>query len=150
MADATERLLLQVDASVELLRRELAAGERPMEQLEKRAARMADSVDGSIAKMGSRFGEFARLADDSAKRAERSFEASFAQVRTIAGQAIKGPTIDGKIDLGIEELRRQSTEVGRQAQAYQLITEAMQRAALAAGDTSQATRLAIQAADAQR
>ncbi len=150
MADAIERLMLQVDASVELLRRELAAGERPMEQLEKRAARMADSVDGSIAKMGSRFGEFARLADDSAKRAERSFEASFAQVRTIAGQAIKGPTIDGKIDLGIEELRRQSAEVGRQAQAYQLITEAMQRAALAAGDTSQATRLAIQAADAQR
>ena len=150
MADAVERLMLQVDASVELLRRELAAGERPMEQLEKRAARMADSVDGSIAKMGSRFGEFARLADDSAKRAERSFEASFAQVRMIAGQAIKGPTIDGKIDLGIEELRRQSAEVGRQAQAYQLITEAMQRAAIAAGDTSQATRLAIQAADAQR
>lgn len=150
MADAIERLMLQVDASVELLRRELAAGERPMEQLEKRAARMADSVDGSIAKMGSRFGEFARLADDSAKRAERSFEASFAQVRTIAGQAIKGPTIDGKIDLGIEELRRQSAEVGRQAQAYQLITDAMQRAAIAAGDTSQATRLAIQAADAQR
>lgn len=150
MADATERLLLQVDASIELLRRELAAGERPMEQLEKRSAKMADTVDGSIAKMGSRFGEFARFADDSAKLAERSFEASFAQVRAIAGQAIKGPTIDGKVDLGIEELRRQSAEVGRQAQAYQLITEAMQRAALAAGDTSQATRLAIQAADAQR
>lgn len=168
MSEAVERLLLQVDANVELLKRELRDGEGGIDRFDRRVQKSSDElarhftycakmakdamqkVSQSVDSAGGRFGEFASLADDSAKRAQRSFEASFAQVRTIAGQAIKGPTIDGKVDLGIEELRRQSSEIGQQAQAYRLITEAMQRAAAASNDTTEATRLAIQAADAQR
>ena len=72
MADSTERLLLQVDAATELLRRHLAEGEAPMDRFERRAVKMAETVDRSIGSMGSKFGAFAGLADDAAKRAERS------------------------------------------------------------------------------
>lgn len=42
---------------------------------------MTQNVDRSIGNMGNRFGAFAQLADDAAKRAQRSFEASFSQVQ---------------------------------------------------------------------
>ncbi len=150
MADATERLLLQVDASIELLRRELAAGEQPMDRLERRAASMAGNVDRSIGNMGSRFGDFARLADDAAKQAERSFTASYQQIQRIAGQSMKGPTIAGGANLGIDDLRAQQAAAAQQAQAYRLIGEAAERAAAKNRDTSEATRLFIQATAASR
>ena len=70
MADQTERLLLQVDAATELLRRNLADGEKPLDRFEKRAAKMAENVEGSIGSMGKRFGAFADLAQDAATKAE--------------------------------------------------------------------------------
>lgn len=150
MAEATERLLLQVDASIELLRRELAAGEQPMDRLERRAASMATNVDRSIGKMGSRFGEFSRMADDAAKRAEQSFTASYQQIQRITSQSMKGPTIAGGPNLGIDDLRTQAAAATQQAQAYRLIGEAAERAAASTRDTSEATRLFIQATAASR
>lgn len=150
MADSTERLLLQVDAATELLRRHLTEAEAPLDKFERRAVRMAETVDRSIGSMGSKFGAFAGLADDAAKRAERSFEASFSQVQRIAAQAIKGPTIDGRVNLGADDIRAGAAAAQEQARSFELIGEAAQRAAARVGDTSEATRLFIQATAASR
>lgn len=149
MAD-TERLLLQVDAATELLRRHLAEGEQPLDRFERRAEKMAENVERSIGDMGSRFGDFSRLADDAAKRAQRSFEASFSQVQRLAATAIKGPTIDGRVNLGAEDIRAGAAAAQDQARAFALIGEAAERTALRVGDTSEATRLFVQATNASR
>ncbi|WP_010218939.1 phage tail length tape measure family protein [Sphingomonas sp. PAMC 26621] len=150
MADQTERLLLQVDAATELLRRNLAEGEKPLDRFEKRAAKMAENVDGSISNMGKRFSAFAELADTAATRAQKSFEASFSQVQRLAATAIKGPTIDGGINLGADDIRAGAAAAQDQARAFALIGEAAERAAAAERDTSEATRLFIQATNASR
>jgi len=150
MADQTERLLLQVDAATELLRRHLAEGEQPLDRFERRAAKMAENVEGSIDNMGKRFGAFASLAENAAERTQRSFEASFSQVQRLASTAIKGPTIQGGINLGAEDIRAGAAAAQDQARAFALIGEAAERAALAERDTSEATRLFIQATNASR
>lgn len=150
MADQTQRLLLQVDAATELLRRHLADGEKPLDRFERRAAKMAENVDGSIGDMGKRFGAFAQLAESAAERTQKSFEASFTQVQRIASTAIKGPTIQGGINLGAEDIRAGAAAAQQQARAFALIAEAAERAALAERDTSEATRLFIQATNASR
>ncbi len=150
MADATERLLLQVDASVELLRRHMAEGEAPLDRFEKRAAKMADNVDRSLAGMGKGFRPFADLAETAAQRAEKSFESSFSQIQRIAATAIKGPTVDGRIDIGVDGLRAGAAAAQEQARAYGLITEAARATSIAERDTTEATRLFIQAGDAAR
>ncbi len=150
MAEATERLLLQVDAATELLRRHLAEGEQPLERFERRADQMAQRVEQSIGDMGKRFGNFAQLADDAATRAQRSFETSFSQVQKLAAQAIKGPTIDGRVNLGAEDIRAGAAAAQDQARAFELIGEAAQRTAARIGDTSEATRLFIQATKASQ
>ena len=150
MADVTERLLLQVDAATELLRRHLTEAEQPLDRFERRADRMADSVDRSIGRMGSKFGAFASLADDAAKRAQASFEGSFSQVQRIAAQAIKGPTVDGRVNLGVDDLRSQAAEAQNRARSFELIVAAAERTSSAIGDTTEATRLFIQASNASR
>lgn len=150
MAETTERLLLQVEAATELLRRQLLEGEQPIDRFERRAEKMAQNVDRSIGNMGNRFGAFADLADDAAKRAQRSFEASFSQVQRIAAQAIKGPTVDGRANLGAEDIRAGAQAAQEQARSFQLIEQAAERAARAQGDTSEATRLFLQATRASR
>lgn len=150
MADQTERLLLQVDAATELLRRHLAEGEQPLDRFERRAAKMAENVEGSIDNMGKRFGAFASLAESAAERTQKSFEASFSQVQRLASTAIKGPTIQGGINLGAEDIRAGAAAAQDQARAFALIGEAAERAALAERDTSEATRLFIQATNASR
>lgn len=150
MADVTERLLLQVDAATELLRRHLTEAEQPLDRFERRADRMADNVDRSIGRMGSKFGTFASLADDAAKRAQASFEGSFSQVQRIAAQAIKGPTVDGRVNLGVDDLRSQAAEAQNRARSFELIVAAAERTSSAIGDTTEATRLFIQASNASR
>jgi len=150
MADVTERLLLQVDAATELLRRHLTEAEQPLDRFERRADRMADNVDRSIGRMGSKFGAFADLADDAAKRAQKSFEASFSQVQRIAAQSVKGPTVNGSADLGVDELKARGAAAQDRARSFELITAAARRTAAAVGDTSEASRLFIQASEASR
>jgi len=150
MADVTERLLLQVDAATELLRRHLTEAEQPLDRFERRADRMADNVDRSIGRMGSKFGAFADLADDAAKRAQKSFEASFSQVQRIAAQSVKGPTVSGSADLGVDELKARGAAAQDRARSFELITAAARRTAAAVGDTSEASRLFIQASEASR
>jgi hypothetical protein len=118
VAETTERLLLQVDASVELLRRHMAEGEQPLDRFEKRADKMAANVDRTLSSMGKGFAPFAQLADTAAQRAEKSFEASFSQIQRMAATAIKGPTVDGKIDIGVDGLRAGAAAAQEQARAY--------------------------------
>lgn len=150
MADQTERLLLQVDAATELLRKHLSEGEQPLDRFERRATKMAQNVDRTIGGMGSRFGEFSKLAESAADRAQQSFEASFSQVQKLASTAIKGPTIDGRINLGADDIRAGAAAAQEQARSFQLIGEAAERAALKEGDASEATRLFIAATSASR
>ncbi|MEJ8630589.1 hypothetical protein P0F65_13465 [Sphingomonas sp. I4] len=150
MADVTERLLLQVDAATELLRRHLTEAEQPLDRFERRADRMADNVDRSVSRMGSKFGAFADLADDAAKRAQKSFEASFTQVQRIAAQSVKGPTVDGRADLGVDDLKARASAAQDRARSFDLITAAARRTAAAVGDTTEASRLFIQASEASR
>lgn len=150
MADQTERLLLQVDAATELLRRHLSEGEQPLDRFERRATKMAQNVDRAIGDMGQRFGAFGELAQSAADRAQRSFEASFTQVQKLAATAIKGPTIDGRINLGADDIRAGAAAAQEQARSFQLIGEAAERAALKEGDASEATRLFITATNASR
>ncbi|MET4664942.1 D-alanyl-D-alanine carboxypeptidase family protein [Sphingomonas sp. PvP056] len=148
MADQTERLLLQVDAATELLRRNLAEGEKPLDRFEKRAAKMAENVEGSIGSMGKRFGAFADLAQDAATKAERSFEASFSNVQKLAAKAIVAPTVTGGLNIGAADARAAAAAAQQQAIATRLIADASERAAQGEGVLTEQTRLYIQAARA--
>lgn len=148
MADQTERLLLQVDAATELLRRNLAAGEQPLDRFEKRTDRMAANVDASIAKMGTRFGEFAKLAETAADRAKRSFEASFSDVEKLAAKAIQSPSSQGGLNVGAADARAAASAAQQRAAATRQIAEAAERAAAGEGVLTEQTRLYIQAARA--
>src|SRR3546814_1689501 len=88
-------LLLQVDASVELLRKNLASGEGVMDRFERRGERMAQVVDDAIGKMGQRFGPFAQLAESAAQKAQKSFESSFTQNQQLAVNAVAAPMLEG-------------------------------------------------------
>lgn len=148
MADQTERLLLQVDAATELLRRNLAEGEKPLDRFEKRAAKMAENVEGSIGSMGKRFGAFADLAQDAATKAERSFEASFSNVQKLAAKAIIAPTVTGGLNIGAADARAAAAAAQQQAIATRLIADASERAAQGEGVLTEQTRLYVQAARA--
>lgn len=150
MADQTERLLLQVDAATELLRRHLAEGEQPIDRFEARARKMGENVDRAIGDMGKRFGAFGALAESAADRAQKSFESSFSQVQRLAATAVKGPTVDGRVNLGADDIRAGAAAAQEQARAFALIGEAAERTAARTRDTSEATRLFIAATSASR
>jgi len=148
VADQTQRLLLQVDAATELLRRHLAEGEQPLTRFEQRADAMAKNVDRSIADMGKRFGSFAALAEDAATRAQRSFETSFSDVQKLASKAIQAPTVTGGLNVGAVDAREAAATAQRQALATRLIADAAERAAQGEGVLTEQTRLYVQAARA--
>lgn len=153
MADRADvqSLFLQVDASVELLRRNLASGEQPMGQFEQRAAKMAMSVEKSIGTMGKSFGPFAEMAQSAAQKAEKSFEDSFNQIQRMAAKAIEAPTVQGGgLNLGAAEARQAAEAARQQAQAIALIEKAARSAAAGQGVMTQETRLYLQAAAAAR
>ena len=148
MADQSERLLLQVDAATELLRRHLAEGEQPLDRFERRAEKMAENVDRSIGDMGKRFGAFAQLAEDAATRSQRSFEASFSDVQRLAARAIEAPSSTGGLNVGAADARDAAASAQRQAIATRLIADAAERAAQGEGQLTEQTRLYVQAARA--
>ncbi|WP_242149624.1 D-alanyl-D-alanine carboxypeptidase family protein [Sphingomonas sp. BAUL-RG-20F-R05-02] len=150
MADQTERLLLQVDAATELLRRHLAEGEQPLDRFEARARKMGENVDRAIGDMGKRFSTFGALAESAADRAQKSFESSFSQAQRLAATAVKGPTIEGRVNLGADDIRAGAAAAQEQARAFALIGEAAERTAIETRDTSEATRLFIAATSASR
>lgn len=150
-ATDVQSLFLQVDASVELLRRNLASGEQPLDRFEQRANKMAASVDRSIGTMGSRFGDFAKLAESAADRAQRSFDTSFTQIQKMAAKAIMAPRVQGGgLNLGAADARMAAEEARNHALALGMIEQAAQRAAAGEGVMTAETRLYLQAAQAAR
>jgi hypothetical protein len=148
---STESLFLQVDASVELLRRRLAEGEQPLSRFEQRAAGMAANVDRSLSEMGKRFPQLSRLADDASSKIERSFNDSFQRIQQAAETAIKLPQVSGGgLNLGAAEARAAADSARQQAIAVGLIEQAAQRAAAGEGVLTAETRAYLQAAGAAR
>lgn len=95
------------------------------------------------------FGELEARARDTATRTKNSFERSFADVQRIAQQALSAPrTESGSLDVGAGRYRDAAAAAQNQAQALREVEAAARRAAAATGDTSQETRLYIQAANA--
>lgn len=153
MADRSDvqSLFLQVDASVELLRRNLATGEQPLSRFEQRASKMAQSVEKSIGDMGSRFGAFAQMAESAATKAQRSFEESFSSIQKMAAQAVTTPSTNGAaLNLGAADARQVAEQARQQAQALAIIEQAARRAAAGEGEMTRETRLYLQAAQAAR
>lgn len=152
MADAAQQqLMLQIDASVELLQRNLARGDSALASFERKTKALAANVDQSIANMGGRFGEFAKLGESAATRAKASFEASFNDIQKLASQALRSrPAEGGVLNLNASAVRDQAANYAAQAAAIGQITAAAERQARAIGDTSEATRLYIQAGHAAR
>lgn len=153
MADAVDvqSLFLQVDASVELLRRNLASGEQPLSQFEQRAIKMTQSVEKSIGEMGKNFPAFGKMAESAAQQAQRSFNDSFTQIQKMAATAIQAPTVKGGgLNLGAAEARQAADAARQQAQALGLIERAARSAAAGEGVMTQETRLYLQAASAAR
>lgn len=147
MADENvQPLFLQVDASIELLKRRLLEGEQPLGRFEQRAKKMTESVEASIGSMGSRFGAFAQLAETSAQRAQRSFETSFSQIERAAAKAVKS----GGTSLGAGDARAAAAEAQAKAAALGQIEIAAQRAAAGEGVLTMETRNFIAAASAAR
>lgn len=143
--------MLQIDASVELLRKSLSQGEGDMSRFEQRGTRMADRVDQDIAEMGKRFGVFSEMAQSAAAQMQQSFESSFTDIQRRAAEAVKMPVLaNGGLNLGSADLRDAAAAAQQQAAAIGLIEDAARRAALAVNDESEATRLYIQAASAAR
>lgn len=146
-----QSLFLQVDASVELLRRNLAAGEQPLGQFEQRANKTAMSVEKSIETMGKNFGPFAQMAQSAAQQAEKSFEASFTQIQRMAATAITAPSVKGGgLNFGAAEARQAAEVARQQAVALGLVEQAARAAAAGEGVMTQETRLYLQAASAAR
>ncbi len=146
-----QSLFLQVDASVELLRRNLAQGEQPLGRFEQRAAKMSQSVEKSIGDMGKRFGAFAQMAESAADKAQRSFESSFNDIQRMAAKAITAPTVSGGgLNLGAADARAAAEQARQEAVALGMIEQAARRAAAGQGEMTRETRLYLQAAQAAR
>jgi len=132
--NSTDALFLQVDASVELLRRHMAEGEQPLDKFAAKAETMAKSVDASIAAMGAKFGPFAKLAEDAASRAQRAFEDGFSSIEKMAAKAITTPRFkDGTVTLGAADARAAAEEAQRYAGAVRLVEQAARQAAAGEG-----------------
>lgn len=152
MADQdVKSLLLQVDATTELLRRELTKADRAVSAFEGSAGRSVAAVEDAIAGMGKSFGPFAQMASSAAAKAKASFESSFDQIQKLASKAIKLPPIEGGVlNLGAGEMRAAADEANRQAIALGAIVTAAERAAAGEGVLTQETRLYLQAARAAK
>jgi hypothetical protein len=146
-----QSLFLQVDASVELLRRRLAEGEQPLDRFEKRASRMAESVDRSIGELGKRFPNLAQAAESAAQRIEKSFQESFDQVQRAAAKAVQfNITSGGGLDIGAGDARAAAEAAQQRAKAAALIEQAAIRAAAGEGVLTRETQAYLKAAAAAR
>lgn len=106
---------------------------------------------------GSGFPDFERAAGASGTRAgaamaanaKAQFESDFSEIQKIAQDALSVPrTNSGSLDLGVQQYRDAAAAAQAQAIALREVTVAAEQAAKATGDTSEATRLYIQAARA--
>jgi len=134
-------LMLQVDASIELLRKELDGGAGVMDRFSARAGTMADQVERAISTMGKNFPNLSQRAADAASQMEKAFNDSFGAIQRMADKAITMPAVNGG---GLDDAAR------TRAAALEQIEVAAQRAAAGEGVMTAETRAYLQAAQAAR
>ncbi|KEZ00614.1 hypothetical protein AI27_17860 [Sphingomonas sp. BHC-A] len=90
-----------------------------------------------------------KRASDTAARMKSSFDASFAEVQAMAKRALNLPRTDtGALNLDSASIKAAASAAQNEAQALREIATAARQAATATGDTTQETRLYVQAAEA--
>lgn len=118
---------------------------------------MATDVIARLQLQGQQFSsESARLwagfeasARDTSTRAKNYFEASFDQIKRLANDAASRPlNAAGSLDLNVNEFRQAAQAAQLRAVALREVENAMRAAAASERDTTEATRLAIQATNA--
>lgn len=137
---------------------DIASLQVDMNRMKRTVGGGIDAVTASLAggeralqSFGGRFGEFARLAESSAQRAERAFEESFADIQRLASNAINMPRLaGGGVNLGAGEARAAAEAAREHAQAIALVEAAAKRAAAGTGTMTQETRMYLAAAEAAR
>ncbi|MDX3885982.1 MAG: hypothetical protein QHC65_16280 [Sphingomonas sp.] len=95
------------------------------------------------------FAELERRSKDAAERTRSSFERSFADIQRLTRDALASPRTDsGSLNVGADRYREAAAAARNQATALREVEAAARRAADATADTSQETRLYLQAASA--
>lgn len=96
---------------------------------------------------GTGFAEFERSARQAADRTRQHFERSFSEVDQLARRALSMPRTElGALNLNVGQYREAAQAANAHAAALREIAAAASRAASRAGDTSEATRVYVQAA----
>lgn len=124
----TKQLVLQVDASIELLKQKMEAGERAFTEFElageRELAKLATkftSVDG-----GNLTKSLAALKQD--------FRNNFTDIQKIAAQAIELPPLKGGgLNLGSADVRAAADQAQKQAMTINLVVASLERQAVATG-----------------
>ncbi|KFG91727.1 putative phage tape measure protein [Sphingobium herbicidovorans NBRC 16415] len=143
MATDVKDLLLRIDASTELLRKNMAAAENVVGDFEKVVERELDKVE-------QRFSQLKGAGLSNSLRAiKEDFRKNFTDIQKIAAQAIEAPRLKGGgLDLGVGDAKAAAAAAQQQASALRLIADAAERAALGEDQLSRATDLQVRAARA--
>lgn len=98
---------------------------------------------------GGGFPRFEEEARASSERVRRQFQTDFSEIQNIASRALSAPRNQaGSLDLGVGQYRQAAEGANAQAIALRELATAAERAARASGDTTEATRLYVQASRA--
>lgn len=143
MATDVKDLLLRIDASTELLRKNMAAAENVVGDFEKVVERELDKVE-------QRFSQLKGAGLSNSLRAiKEDFRKNFTDIQKIAAQAIEVPRLKGGgLDLGVGDAKAAAAAAQQQASALRLIADAAERAALGENELSRATDIQVRAARA--
>ncbi|WP_188064762.1 phage tail length tape measure family protein [Sphingobium sp. KCTC 72723] len=112
-------------------------------------ARLALNAEAFSSENARAFGEMEKRASDAASRVKASFDSSFAEVQNMAKRALDMPrTSTGALNLDSASVKAAAAAAQNEAQALREIATAARQAATATGDTTQETRIYVQAASA--
>jgi lambda family phage tail tape measure protein len=143
LATDVKDLLLRIDASTELLRRNMSAAENVVGDFEKVVERELDKVE-------QRFSQLKGAGLSNSLRAiKEDFRKNFTDIQKMAAQAIEAPRLKGGgLDLGVGDAKAAAAAAQQQAAALRLIADAAERAALGENELSRATDIQVRAARA--
>jgi hypothetical protein len=145
------RMDIEVVANLARVQQEWAAIDRAVGGGISGVNRSLGTGERALQAFENRFGEFGRMAETNAARAERAFNASFKEIQQLASNAIKMPALEGGgANLGAAQARAAAEAAREQAQAIALIEQAAHRAAAGEGELTQETRMYLAAAEAAR
>jgi hypothetical protein len=139
-SSAVQSLMLSIQANDEVFRSVCLRAAGAADEFRGRVEKSVDAVE-------ARFSAFqADGLSSGLKAQQRQFEQSFAAIRAAADKALSGNRTDaGALGLDIASLRASQSAAQQQAIAIREIVAAAERAALATGDMSEATRVYLQA-----